>query len=431
MIQRYSREKMTSIWTEQNKFEKMLQVEILACEALHKLKIIPTKPLQDIKKKSKINVDRIKEIEKKTNHDVVAFVTNISEHVGPSAKYIHYGLTSSDVLDTALSAMMVEAIDILIEDVEKLLKVFAKKAKKYKNTAMIGRSHGMHAEPTSFGLKLALFFEETKRNLTRLKTAKETIAYGKISGSVGTYANVEPFVEKYVCEKLGLKPANCSSQILQRDRHAEYMASIAMVGTSLEKFATEFRSLQRTEIGEVQEYFSSTQKGSSSMPHKKNPIMCERICGLARVLRGNSLAAMENIPLWHERDISHSSVERVIIPDSTILLDYMLGKMINIVEHLVVNEKQMKENIKKTNGIIFSQRIMLELIKKQMTRLDAYDIVQKAAMKTHKDGSHFLDSITCDKRVKKIMSKKEIYSCADLKHHLKYVNHVFKKVGIK
>jgi len=430
MIKRYTLPRMAKIWTEDNKFSKMLKVEILACEAFSKLKIIPKQDLFQIKKKAKFNVERIKEIEKKTNHDVVAFINNLSEYVGESAKYIHFGLTSSDVLDTSLSVMMCEAMDILISDTKKLLVAFKRKARHNKATVMIGRSHGMHAEPISFGIKMALFYDETKRNLKRLKEAREVIAYGKISGSVGTYANVNPFVEEYVSKRLGLKPARVSSQILQRDRHAEYLNAIAICGTSLEKFATEFRSLQRTEIGEVQEFFSSTQKGSSSMPHKKNPIMCERVCGLARILRANALVSMENMPLWHERDISHSSVERIIIPDSTILLDYMMEKMINIVDKLVVNKDRMRENIDKTKGIIFSQRVMLELINRGFSRQEAYDIVQSAAMAVQAEGSLFLEAIAEDKRVRNRMSKSDIESCGKLDYHLKYVEHIFKRVGI-
>lgn len=430
MINRYSREDMSHIWTDENKFQKMLKIEILACEALNKLKIVPAKDLKNIQRKAKINVKRIQEIEKTTNHDVVAFVLNISEYVGESAKYIHYGLTSSDVLDTSLSIMMVEAIDILIDDLERLMGAFKAKAKKYKNTPMIGRSHGVHAEPISFGIKMALFYEETKRNLKRLQHARENIAYGKLSGSVGTYANVDPFVEEYVCKKLGLKAAPVSNQVLQRDRHAEVLTAIAICGTSLEKFATEFRGLQRTETDEAQEYFSSTQKGSSSMPHKKNPIMCERVCGLARILRGNALAAMENMPLWHERDISHSSVERVIIPDSTILLDYMLNKMTGIVEKLVVKPENMLRNLGATKGVIFSQHVMLKLIEKGLTRKEAYDIVQAAAMMVIEKRLSFLDALKEDERVTKHMTDKEIDACGNLKYHLKETAHIFKKTGI-
>lgn len=421
---------MARIWTDENKFKKMLKVEILACEALSKLKILPKQDLFQIKKRAKIDINRIKEIEKKTHHDVVAFVMNISENVGEAAKYIHYGLTSSDVLDTSLSIMMTEALDLLIDDVKKLIEAFRRKAKRYKRAAMAGRSHGIHAEPISFGMKMALFYDETRRNLERLKQARDIIAYGKISGSVGTYANIDPFVEEYVLKKLNLKAAKVSSQILQRDRHAQYLNAIAICGTSLEKFATEFRSLQRTEIGEVQEYFSSTQKGSSSMPHKKNPIICERISGLARILRANALASMENMPLWHERDISHSSVERVIIPDSTILLDYMLNKMIDLVDRLIVNTDQMKENLEKTKGVIFSQQLMLKLINKGLTRVQAYDIVQSAALTVHTEGLPFLDAISEDKRVREYLSRKEIEECGDIEYHLKHVDYIFKKVGI-
>ena len=430
MIERYTLPRMASIWSEQNKFEKMLRIEILACEALSKLKIIPKADLFQIKKKAKFNIERIKKIEEKTNHDMVSFVTNISENVGEAAKYIHFGLTSSDVVDTTFSVMMYEAMDILIKDLQELLRAFRIKAKKYKNTIMIGRSHGIHAEPITFGLKMALFYEETKRGIERLKKARQVIAYGKISGSVGTHANVDPFVEEYVCKKLGLKPAKVSSQILQRDRHAEYLNAIAMVGTSLEKFSTEFRALQRTEIGEVEEYFMPTQKGSSSMPHKKNPIMFERICGLARILRGNAFASMENVPLWHERDISHSSVERVIIPDSTILLNYMLTKMTNLVGRLTVNEERMKENIGKTKGIIFSQRVLLELIKKGLTRLEAYDIAQSAALNMKQDDIDFEEALKRNKKVRNVMGPKAIEECFDLSYHTKYVDKIFKKVGI-
>jgi len=430
MIERYTLPQMSGVWSEQNKFNIMLKIEVLACEALSKLKIIPKADLFQIKKKARINVDRIKEIEKKTNHDMVSFVMNISENVGDAAKYVHFGLTSSDVVDTTFSVMMTEGMDIILKDSSNLLKAFRLSAKKYKNTIMIGRSHGIHAEPITFGLKMALFYEETKRNIERLKRAREVIAYGKLSGSVGTHANVDPFVQDYVCKKLSLKPAKVSSQILQRDRHAEYLNAIALMGTSLEKFATEFRALQRTEIGEVQEYFSKTQKGSSSMPHKKNPIMFERICGLARILRGNALASMENVPLWHERDISHSSVERVIIPDSTILLNYMLTKMTNLVNKLVVNEDRMKANLNKTKGIIFSQRMLLELVKRGLTRVEAYDIVQTAALNMKEEGIDFEEALKNNKKIRNVMGPKAIEECFDLSYHTKNVDKIFKKVGV-
>ncbi|MGB2706343.1 MAG: adenylosuccinate lyase [Candidatus Omnitrophota bacterium] len=430
MIERYTLPKMARVWSEQNKFENMLRVEITACEALSKLKIIPKSDLFQIKKKARFQLERIKKIEEKTNHDVLSFVMNISENVGPAAKWVHFGLTSSDVVDTAFSIMMREAMDVLIKDTAELLKAFRLKARKYKNTVMIGRSHGVHAEPITFGLKMALFYQETKRNLDRLKAAREIIAYGKISGSVGTHANIDPFVEEYVCRKLKLKPAKVSSQILQRDRHAQYLNTIAVTGTSLEKFATEFRGLQRTEIGEVEEYFSPTQKGSSSMPHKKNPIMFERICGLARILRANALAGMENMPLWHERDISHSSVERVIMPDSTILLDYMLTKMTNLVNRLVVNEDRMGENLGKTRGIIFSQRVLLELVKKGLTRVEAYDVVQDAALNMQNEDVDFKEALKRNKKIRNVMGPAAIEECFDLGYHTKYIDKIFKKAGI-
>ncbi|MFH1593461.1 MAG: adenylosuccinate lyase [Candidatus Omnitrophota bacterium] len=430
MIERYTLPEMADIWSEQNKFEKMLKIEILTCEALAKLKIIPAPDLFQIKKKARFNIERIKKIEEKTNHDVVSFVINISENVGQAAKYIHFGLTSSDVLDTSLSVMMCEAMDILINNTEALLKAFKIKARRYKHTIMMGRSHGVHAEPITFGLKMALFYDEVRRSLDRLKNARRVIAHGKISGSVGTHANIDPFVEEYVCKKLGLKPAKASSQILQRDRHAEYLTAIALVGTSLEKFSQEFRALQKTETGEVEEYFSPTQKGSSSMPHKKNPIMFERICGLARILRGNALASMENVPLWHERDISHSSVERVIIPDSTILLNYMLTKMTDLVNKLVVNEARMKENMAKSKGTTFSQRVLLELIKKGLTRLEAYDIVQSASLNMQEDNIDFEEALKNNEKVRSIMGPKAIEECFDLGYHTKHIDKIFKKVGI-
>lgn len=430
MIERYTLPKMAAIWSEENKFRNMLKIEILACEALSRLKIIPKQDLFQIKKKARIDIDRIKAIEQKTNHDVLSFVINISENVGNSAKYVHFGLTSSDVVDTALSLVMREAMDLVIKDSEALLAAFRLKAKKYKNTVMIGRSHGVHAEPITFGLKCALFYEETKRNINRLKKAREQIAYGKLSGSVGTHANVDPFVEEYVCRKLGLKAAKISSQILQRDRHAEYLSAIAIMGTSLEKFSTEFRALQKTETGEVEEYFSPTQKGSSSMPHKKNPIMFERICGLARILRGNALAGMENMPLWHERDISHSSVERVIIPDSTLLLDYMLAKMTGLVNKLTVNEERMRENLGRTRGIIFSQRVLLELIKRGLTRVEAYDMVHDAALNMQKSDIDFEEALKRNNKVRNVMGPKAIEECFDLSYHTKFVDKIFKKVGI-
>src|SRR5258708_7595895 len=341
MIRRYSREAMREIWTEENKFSIWLQIEILACEA----RKIPRKDLATIKRRAKFDVKRIAEIERTTNHDVVAFTTNVAEHVGPASRHIHEGLTSSDVVDTALAVQMIQAADILIEDVKRLRRVVARKAKKYKLTPMIGRTHGVHAEPITFGLKMVLMYDEFGRALERLQRARDTIAVGKISGAVGTYAHMDPKVEQYVCRKLGLKPDKISTQIVQRDRHAEFMSAIAQVGCSIDRWALEFRHLQRTEVLEAEEYFAVGQKGSSAMPHKRNPITCERLCGLARVLRGNALAAMENVALWHERDISHSSVERIILPDSTTLLDYMLVTLADVVDGLLVYPERMKANL--------------------------------------------------------------------------------------
>ncbi len=430
MISRYTRPDMAEVWSEENKFRKMAEVEILACEAMAKYGLIPKKAYSRIKRKAKFDVERIKEIEKETNHDVVAFLVNLSENVGEDAKYIHLGLTSSDILDTALSVVMCEAAEIIIEDLRRLADALKRKALKYKNTPMIGRSHGVHAEPTTFGLKMALFYAETERNIRRMKQALEIIRVGKISGAVGTYANVDPRIEEYVCKMGNLKPAGISTQVLQRDRHAEYLSAVAVIGSSLEKFALEIRGLQRTEIGEVEEFFSSTQKGSSAMPHKKNPIMCERITGLARVLRANAMAAMENNALWHERDISHSSVERIIIPDSTILVDYMLSKMTEIISKLVVHPDRMMQNIGISRGVIFSQRVLLELIKKGLTRLEAYNVTQRSAMSARDSEEDFKDVLMRNGRVREYLTAKEIEDCFDLEYHLKHVDRIFKKVGI-
>lgn len=430
MIPRYSLPRMSKIWTEENKFETMLDVEIAACEAMAKLGKVPKTALHTIKAKAKFDVERIKEIEKSTNHDVVAFISNLAENIGEDAKYIHMGLTSNDVLDTSLSVLMQQAADLLIEDAKNLLRALKKKARRYKTAPMIGRTHGVHAEPITFGFKMALFYDEFRRNLDRLKAAREIISVGKISGAVGTYANIEPSVEEFVSKKLSLRPAKIATQIIQRDRHAQYITTIAIIGASLEKLATEIRHLQRTEVGEAEEYFSPTQKGSSAMPHKKNPITCERICGMARVLRGNAQAALESVALWHERDISHSSVERVIIPDSTILLDYMFNKMIEIIDKLVVRPEAMLKNLERTRGIIFSQRVLLELINKGLTRQEAYDIVQRCAMSLTEDGPDFRQIISNDDDVRRYLSEAEVAACFDMRYHLKHIDKIFKKVGI-
>lgn len=430
MIERYSLPKMKGIWQEEFKFKTILDIEILALEALAKLKAVPSQAVKRIRKKAKFDLKEIQKIEEKTQHDVVAFVTNVAQYIGSDAKYLHFGLTSSDILDTTLGVQLKAAADILIDDINRLLKALAKKAKTYKDTACVGRTHGVHAEPTTFGLKLALWYDEMQRNLTRLKLAKEEAAVGKISGAVGTFANIDPRVESYICKKLGLKPAKISTQIIQRDIYAVFMAKIAIVGSSLEKFATEIRHLQRTEVLEAEEPFDKGQKGSSAMPHKRNPVICERICGLSRLLRGNALAAMENIALWHERDISHSSVERVIMPDSTLALDYMLNKFIQVIEGLNVYPQNMMANLIKTKGLIFSQRVLLSLMDSGMPRTEAYDIVQRAAMKTWKEGIDFKKSLMLNNEVLKRLNEKELDKIFDLNYYLRKVNVIFKRVGL-
>jgi adenylosuccinate lyase len=421
---------MSAIWSDENKFQKMLDVEILACEALADLGKIPQKELKNIKSKAKFDVKRIEEIEKTTRHDIIAFLHNIAEYIGDSSRFVHQGLTSSDVLDTGLSVMMKESADVILEDLKALKQELRKKAAKYKYTAMVGRSHGVHAEPTTFGLKLALFFDEINRCIERVNRAKEVISVGKISGPVGTYSNIEPYVESYVCKKLGLKPANISTQILQRDRHAEYLSEIAIVGATLEKIATEFRNLQKTEVREVEEPFVKGQKGSSAMPHKRNPVMCERIAGLARVLRANAAASMENVALWHERDISHSSAERIIIPDSVILLDYMLNQMIEIIRGLLVYPENMSANLSKTKGLVFSARILVELEKRGVGRKKAYDIIQRCAMKVWESGIDFKDALNADNDFIKLVKAKEVGTFFDVAYYTKHVDAIFKKVGI-
>jgi len=408
----------------------MLDVEILACEALARLGKIPQKELKKIKSKARFNVKRIEKIEKTTRHDVIAFLHNIAEYIGNSSRFVHQGLTSSDILDTGLSVMMKESADIILEDLRILKEELRKKAKKYKNTVMVGRSHGVHAEPTTFGLKLALFSDEINRCVDRINRAKDIISVGKISGPVGTYSNIEPFVEAYVCRKLGLKPANISTQILQRDRHAEYLSEIAIVGATLEKIATEFRNLQKTEVREVEEPFGKGQKCSSAMPHKRNPVMCERITGLARVLRANAVTSMENVALWHERDISHSSAERIIIPDSAILLDYMLNQMVEIVKGLLVYPDNMMNNLNKTKGLVFSARILVELEKRGVERRKAYNIIQRCAMNVWEKSVDFRDALLDDNEFVKFVKPDEINKLFDLNYYIKYVGVIFKKVGI-
>ena len=419
---------MRQIWTDENKFRIWLEIEILACEA----RKIPARDLATIRRRAKFSVERINEIEKTTNHDVIAFLTCVAENVGPVSRHIHEGLTSSDVGDTALAYQMVQAMDILIADVKALRQVVAKKAKKFKFTPCMGRTHGVHAEPTTFGLKMALMYDEFGRALARLERAREIMAVGKISGAVGTHAHLSPSVEAYVCRKLGLKPASISTQVLQRDRHAEYSAAMALVACSIDRWAQEFRHLQRTEVLEAEEFFAVGQKGSSAMPHKRNPITCERLCGLARVLRGNALAAMENVALWHERDISHSSVERVILPDSTTLLDYMLVKLTDITDKLLVYPARMQSNIDASKGLTFSQAILLALTKSGLTREQAYAIVQRNAMATWQTpGKMFKDFLMQDAKLLRHLQPAQIEKLFDVSIHFREVNNTFRKVGLR
>ena len=431
MIDRYCLPKMLKIWSEENKFEKMLSLELLVCEAWHKLGRLPKKSLLNIRSKAKIDIAKIKEIEEKTKHDVVAFVNNLSDSVGPEARYIHMGLTSNDVLDTTLACQMQESFDLLIEDVERLLPALAKLAKKYKHTPCIGRTHGVHAEPTTFGLKAALWYDEMGRNLERLKTAKVGIAVGKLSGTIGTYSNIEPAIEAYVCEKLKLGVSKGSTQVIPRDRHAACLTSMAIVAASLEKFSTEIRHLQKTEVGEVEEPFGKGQKGSSAMPHKRNPVVCERICGLARLLRANAMAELENVALWHERDISHSSVERIILPDSTLVLDYILNQFIEVIEGLSVYPKNMLLNLGKTNGLIYSQCVLLELMRKGLGRPQGYDIVQKNAFQASTMNRDFKSVLLNDPKIKRYLSASEIEACFDIKYYLRHIPTIFKNLGLE
>jgi len=428
MIERYSRPQMAAIWEPQNRFDKWLQVEILVCEAMAKEKMIPREAVETIKQKASFSVDRIQEIEETVKHDVIAFLTNVEESVGPDARFIHMGLTSSDILDTAFALQLREALLIIINDVHNLMDVLKEKAFEHKNTAMIGRSHGIHAEPITFGLKLAVWYSEMQRNLRRLKQALDVISYGKISGAVGTFANIPPRIEKYVCEHLDLKPAEISTQIIQRDRHAQYFTALAILAGSIEKMAVEIRHLQRTEVGEVEEAFTSGQKGSSAMPHKKNPIGSENLSGLARLVRSNSIAAMENMALWHERDISHSSVERVIAPDSTILIDYMLNRLTGMMRNLVVNKDAMARNLEKLQGLIFSQQILLALVKKGCSRQHAYSITQKNSLQAWSTGESFKQLVLSDPDIQNYLSNNEIDETFSLNQHLKYVEEIFARV---
>jgi adenylosuccinate lyase len=421
---------MGNIWEDQNKFQIWLQIEVLACEAQAELGVIPKTAVDVIREKAAFEVSRIDEIEREVKHDVIAFLTNVAEHVGPDSRFIHLGMTSSDILDTCLAVQMKQSGEILAEGLRRLGEILARRAKEFKTTVMVGRTHGIHAEPTTFGLKLALWFDENRRNMDRLRAAIERISVGQISGAVGTFEHLSPRVEEYVCNKLGLQPAPVSTQILQRDRHAEFLSVIALIGSSLEKIATEIRHLQKTEVLEAEEYFSKGQKGSSAMPHKRNPITCERIAGLSRVLRGNALAALENVALWHERDITHSSVERVVIPDSCILLDYMLSLTIYVVDRLVVYPENIILNLERTRGLTFSQAVLLALAKKGMKREDAYRIVQSAAMEAWNTGKEFKELLQRDEEISSYLNRKEIDEVFDLERSIRHVDHIFQRVGL-
>ncbi|WLD93730.1 adenylosuccinate lyase [Alkalihalobacillus sp. AL-G] len=431
MIERYTRPEMREIWTEENKFKAWLEVEILACEAWAELGDIPKQDVVKLREKASFDVNRIHEIEEQTRHDVVAFTRAVSETLGEERKWVHYGLTSTDVVDTALSHLIHQANDILLEDIERFVEVLKEKAQEHKYTVMMGRTHGVHAEPTTFGLKIALWYEEMKRNLERFKQAAEGIRYGKLSGAVGTFANIPPFVEQYVCEQLGLNRAPISTQTLQRDRHAHYMSTLALIATSIEKFATEIRGLQKSETREVEEFFAKGQKGSSAMPHKRNPVGSENMTGLARVIRGHMVTSMENVALWHERDISHSSAERIIIPDSTSLLNYMLNRFSNIVKNLTVYPENMKRNMSRTYGLIYSQRVLLSLVDKGLSREEAYDLVQPKTMEAWEKGIQFRELVEAEPRITEMLTADEIDDCFDYNHHMKEVDNLFKRVGLE
>lgn len=431
MIDRYSREEMANIWTDQNRYEAWLEVEILACEAWSELGHIPKEDVKKIRQNAKVDVKRAQEIEQETRHDVVSFTRQVSETLGDERKWVHYGLTSTDVVDTALSYVIKQANEIIEKDIERFIKVLEEKAKNYKYTLMMGRTHGVHAEPTTFGVKMALWYTEMKRNLKRFKEVRKEIEVGKMSGAVGTFANIPPEIEQYVCDHLGIDTASVSTQTLQRDRHAYYIATLALVATSLEKFAVEIRNLQKTETREVEEAFAKGQKGSSAMPHKRNPIGSENITGISRVIRGYITTAYENVPLWHERDISHSSAERIMLPDVTIALDYALNRFTNIVDRLTVFEDNMRNNIDKTFGLIFSQRVLLALINKGMVREEAYDRVQPKAMESWETKTPFRQLIEKDESITNVLSKEELDECFNPEHHLNQVDTIFKRAGLE
>lgn len=431
MLERYTRPEMGTIWTDENRYRAWLEVEILATEAWSELGEIPKEDVKKIREKAAFDTARILEIEQETRHDVVAFTRAVSESLGEERKWIHYGLTSTDVVDTAYGYLLKQANDILRKDIHRLTEVIGEKAKVYKHTVMMGRTHGVHAEPTTFGLKLALWYSEMKRNIERFEHAAAGVEAGKISGAVGTFANIPPFVEAFVCDKLGIRAQEISTQVLPRDLHAEYIATMALIATSIEKFATEIRSLQKSETREVEEFFAKGQKGSSAMPHKRNPIGSENMTGLARVIRGHVVTAYEDVSLWHERDISHSSAERIILPDTTILLNYMLNRFATIVEQLTVFPENMKRNMDATFGLIYSQRVLLKLIDHGMTREEAYDLVQPKTAVAWDEQTQFRPLLEQDAKIMSILSKEELDDAFDYHYHLKQVDTIFKRVGLE
>ena len=431
MIERYTTKEMGRIWSDENKFSTWLKVEIAVTEVLTDDKIVPKEDLETIKKKAAFNVERILEIEEETHHDVIAFLTNLSENIGPSSRFIHLGMTSSDLLDTSLALLCKESGQIILSKLELFYQTLRKMAVKHKDTFQIGRSHGVHAEPITFGLKLALWSEEVKRHIHRFSSALDDIQFGKISGAVGTYQHLDPSVEERACNKLGLKASSVSNQVVQRDHHANFLSSIALIGCTIEKIAVEIRHLQRTEVLEAEEFFAKGQKGSSAMPHKRNPIITERLTGFARLLRANAMAAMENVALWHERDISHSSVERIIIPDSTNLMDYMLMKVNKLFENLIVYPDNMLKNLNMTNGLIFSQEVLLILVQKGISREDAYKLVQKNAMQVWEQNKDFKTLLKSDKDILNLLSENEIDSLFDLNKILVNINKVFERLDLK
>ncbi|GAB6137175.1 adenylosuccinate lyase [Halanaerobaculum tunisiense] len=431
MIERYSLSPMKEVWNEESKFDKWLEIEVAVCEALAETGEIPREAVTDIKAKADFTVARIKEIEAETRHDILAFLQAVAENVGEESKYIHQGLTSSDIKDTARALQLKEAAEVILADLKEFKEVLALKAKKYKKQVMIGRTHGVHAEPVTLGLKLANWYSEIERQIERVKGLLERISVGKISGAVGTFANIDPEVEKLACHKLELEPAAISSQILQRDRQAEYLSVLAVIASSLDKFATEIRNLQRTDILEVEESFKKGQKGSSAMPHKKNPIVSERICGLSRVVKSNAQTGFDNVNLWHERDLTHSSAERVVLPDSSILVDYMLTKFTEVINNLGVHEANMEANLAETKGLIFSQKVMLTLVDQGLLRDDAYEIVQRNAMQAWETDQHFKDLLLADEELREHLSEQEVEEIFDYSYHLQNIDTIYQRLGLE